>query len=471
MGNAIIGRGGPADNARVGEVRYTMRDTLGEKWALCNGDPNPGGGVPTDLSLENSWTDLEFPLSDVSTNPYSVLFDRNTHTYYVCRVRCENEEDGNMVRRIIEVYKSQSNLSESTMDIVWSSALDYIEEWQEGSYNYCNSKFTITPNGNYIIIMTNGIYTEELTKVYFINTTTWSVKSAGLSEPEDSMTGIGMPSRLICSNNILLGVYFGVYPFESEEYSCCYHKINFSSFVTGGSLSDLGCTYESISSDAIFNPTGFFNNNFARSLNYTYTTLNGFDDFGNAYNYIVGIDHNTDLVHSDVYSCPYNTIYNGSIHCTNYQNDIFCMIDFDYGISEFKSITQNGTISLITAEGCTGISEIYESQFTCLADTDGYGNMNIDTFGVFKFNGKYYAYAQNFDFTKIALLGSTMAENNLLFAEPNSLCLANFENGVIYPDMAWPIVAYVDEGNRLARSQNCLPTYNESYNVFMKVKN
>ena len=52
MGNAIIGRGGSGDGARVGEVRYSMRNSLGDKWALCNGDPITGGGGTNDLDME-----------------------------------------------------------------------------------------------------------------------------------------------------------------------------------------------------------------------------------------------------------------------------------------------------------------------------------------------------------------------------------------------------------------------------------
>lgn len=74
MGNAIIGRGGPADNAKVGEVRYTMRNSLGEKWALCNGDPVMG-------SIDDS---LMSKLSN-PTNPssWNVVFQDISDMLYI----------------------------------------------------------------------------------------------------------------------------------------------------------------------------------------------------------------------------------------------------------------------------------------------------------------------------------------------------------------------------------------------------
>ena len=44
MGNGILSRGGPAENYRVGDIVLTANNTMGEKWALCNGDPVTGGG-------------------------------------------------------------------------------------------------------------------------------------------------------------------------------------------------------------------------------------------------------------------------------------------------------------------------------------------------------------------------------------------------------------------------------------------
>lgn len=43
MGEAIKSRGSGAEPYRVGDIVLTSNETLGEKWALCNGDPVTGG--------------------------------------------------------------------------------------------------------------------------------------------------------------------------------------------------------------------------------------------------------------------------------------------------------------------------------------------------------------------------------------------------------------------------------------------
>lgn len=45
MGNGILSRAGSGDGYRVGDVILSAKSSLGEKWALCNGDPVTGGGV------------------------------------------------------------------------------------------------------------------------------------------------------------------------------------------------------------------------------------------------------------------------------------------------------------------------------------------------------------------------------------------------------------------------------------------
>ena len=44
MGNGILSRANSGDGAKIGTIKLSARDSLGEKWALCNGDPVTGGG-------------------------------------------------------------------------------------------------------------------------------------------------------------------------------------------------------------------------------------------------------------------------------------------------------------------------------------------------------------------------------------------------------------------------------------------
>ena len=44
MGNGILSRAGSGDGYKIGDIVLSTENSLGEKWALCNGDPVTGGG-------------------------------------------------------------------------------------------------------------------------------------------------------------------------------------------------------------------------------------------------------------------------------------------------------------------------------------------------------------------------------------------------------------------------------------------
>lgn len=58
MGNGILSRANSGDGAKIGTIRLSARDSLGEKWALCNGDPVTGGGDDT-LEVKYHWKPIE----------------------------------------------------------------------------------------------------------------------------------------------------------------------------------------------------------------------------------------------------------------------------------------------------------------------------------------------------------------------------------------------------------------------------
>ena len=60
MGQGIISRSNPGNSGdKVGDIKITTRNTLGEKWALCNGSIYEGEtSILKDPLNENSWRDL-----------------------------------------------------------------------------------------------------------------------------------------------------------------------------------------------------------------------------------------------------------------------------------------------------------------------------------------------------------------------------------------------------------------------------
>ena len=60
MGQGIISRSNPGNSGdKVGDIRITTRNTLGEKWALCNGSIMPGGGIKANPLDESKWKDAD----------------------------------------------------------------------------------------------------------------------------------------------------------------------------------------------------------------------------------------------------------------------------------------------------------------------------------------------------------------------------------------------------------------------------
>ena len=55
MGNGILSRANSGDGAKIGTIRLSARDSLGEKWALCNGDPVTGGGISNNPLNASNW--------------------------------------------------------------------------------------------------------------------------------------------------------------------------------------------------------------------------------------------------------------------------------------------------------------------------------------------------------------------------------------------------------------------------------
>ena len=97
MGQGIISRSNPGNSGdKVGDIRITTRNTLGEKWALCNGEDAPEGSNygTFDILDESYWsqdTDLynsivnAFGQHDEGTNVtiYDGIYDNNGNWYFL----------------------------------------------------------------------------------------------------------------------------------------------------------------------------------------------------------------------------------------------------------------------------------------------------------------------------------------------------------------------------------------------------
>ena len=97
MGQGIISRSNPGNSGdKVGDIRITTRNTLGEKWALCNGEDAPEGSDygTFDILDESYWsqdTDLynslvnAFGPHDEGTNVtiYDGIYDNNGNWYFL----------------------------------------------------------------------------------------------------------------------------------------------------------------------------------------------------------------------------------------------------------------------------------------------------------------------------------------------------------------------------------------------------
>ena len=84
MGNGILSRSSSGDGAKIGDIRLTTRDSIGAKWALCNGDIVDSGSPiaeycsfdPSDVS---NWVDLS---GVVDPAPNIVLYDPTNNVYW-----------------------------------------------------------------------------------------------------------------------------------------------------------------------------------------------------------------------------------------------------------------------------------------------------------------------------------------------------------------------------------------------------
>ena len=84
MGNGILSRSGSGDGAKIGDIRLTTRDSIGAKWALCNGDSVPSGSpiasfCAFDPTSASNWYDLSTVVTQV---PNIVLYDPSDNVYW-----------------------------------------------------------------------------------------------------------------------------------------------------------------------------------------------------------------------------------------------------------------------------------------------------------------------------------------------------------------------------------------------------
>ena len=204
MGEAIKSRGSGAEPYRVGDIVLTSNETLGEKWALCNGDPVTGGIAPElEESLHanpldnNSWQDVTF------TNKYDkLLYDSENNVYY--GIITSSKGTGNDIGFDLSIYKIDPDMKQETL-LVDTGYL---------SYNYV-SYFIDAVYSNYekkIILLIHTTYTVEGEDN---NTYFYLVRYDPLSSDTSSLTNHNYWTKQYISGST---VYDEWYDYENEEF-------------------------------------------------------------------------------------------------------------------------------------------------------------------------------------------------------------------------------------------------------------
>ena len=154
MGNGILSRANSGDGAKIGTIKLSARDSLGEKWALCNGDPVTGGGIndslmdklsnPLNPSCWNTlWTD--------SNKNYRLLYHNINKEWYIV------EHSG----MTISIYKLNGTTKTllTTRTFIDADFSDYLLSYDEMNlYSIQIYDYTIIPGLNRIAILMDCSY-------------------------------------------------------------------------------------------------------------------------------------------------------------------------------------------------------------------------------------------------------------------------------------------------------------------------
>ena len=109
MGNGILSRSGSGDGAKIGDIRLTTKDSIGAKWALCNGDVVNGDSPivnlcsfdPTDSS---HWYDLGNTV--VIDHPAIMLYDPTDNVYWGI---CITNPTSTSASKTVGIYRYDRN--------------------------------------------------------------------------------------------------------------------------------------------------------------------------------------------------------------------------------------------------------------------------------------------------------------------------------------------------------------------------
>ena len=122
MGQGIISRSNPGNSgSKVGDIRITMRNTLGDKWALCNGE-----SIPADSDYRTKFGDVD-PMNsaywgtakaysgnvDPTAYPCAVTYAGNGIYYYVSAYYYEADAGIDGLKLIIDQHDIYSNATSS----------------------------------------------------------------------------------------------------------------------------------------------------------------------------------------------------------------------------------------------------------------------------------------------------------------------------------------------------------------------
>ena len=153
MGNGILSRAGSGDGYKIGDIVLSTENSLGEKWALCNGDPVTGGGISSELMgklanpMNSSCWNTLWTESHSSNLHYRLLYNNKTGKYYIVEL-------SGLTVSIYSVNGTDKNLiaSKTFSESVFID--EYPDVYNESANITVNiSDFAIIPDTNKIAIL------------------------------------------------------------------------------------------------------------------------------------------------------------------------------------------------------------------------------------------------------------------------------------------------------------------------------
>ena len=362
MGNGILSRANSGDGAKIGTIRLSARDSLGEKWALCNGDPVTGGGDDT-LEVRYHWKPLDEKINnfyaykqDLNTDKdvrSSIVYDHINNKYYHIEIIYSESENSITIKEISNELEITTIITKS-----YTSSNKYYDVSKfECCIGYDNNIFLLSPNRSRTpsYIYYHIKYTEDgNTSISTASESVISYNSSGTStnieftftSPSSQYISHLVPSAsgkyiyYMDSIKVASDGRFRIsyYHWLLGDYA---HKQKTTGYITSpyGTPIDGGMFGYAISKNCTITlPTFIFDSGYTTYCHIVYPTSSGSGSY--------------DFENNLPYSNPSSSIKCKTLvtpSCIDYENDIFYCVGYDGGIYKIQIVDKVVSLELINS--------------------------------------------------------------------------------------------------------------------------